>query len=292
MILDSSQIQNPLTMSLTSFLSDPVHKELKQNFKTYFPTPAFDLKGELRAPPLSKNYRAVGTAFDYLLRFNIEYHNKEKCISRGGWVAERSFTRLSKRFIGQANIDLQGRFARAKENHQKFLLCGKISKDLLADCLFLGKLDLYLRSGLVAPNLLTEDNLDVKDLSNLYRVIDTRLFKAKQSCYLNPTFGHGSEIVGGADADIIIDDTLIEVKVTKYLKLEREHLNQTTGYYVLALIGGINGSVKGKAIKNIGIYFARHGLLWTVPLQDLGNSRSIGNFKKWFLDYFVKQQTK
>lgn len=191
-------------------------------------------------------------------------------------------------FDNKRKDDLQDRFERSKQNHHTFLKTGEVSNELLADTLFLAKLDLYLRSGLIAPDLFEENELDIQDLNNLNAAINIKLFKAKNAVFLNPTFGKGSMIVGGADADIILDDNLIDIKVTKHLKLEREYLNQTIGYCILALIGGINENAKAKAINNIGIYFARYGLLWTVPLTDLCDSKKMNAFKEWFVGYFEK----
>lgn len=67
-------------MSLTSILSDRNNQELRDKFKTEFLTPSFKLKAELKAPPLTTNYGIIGTAFDYLLRFYLQYHNQDTCI--------------------------------------------------------------------------------------------------------------------------------------------------------------------------------------------------------------------
>ena len=50
-------------------------------------------------------------------------------------------------------------------------------------------------------------------------------FKSEK-CYLNPTFGDASNLVGGADADIILDDMLIDIKTTKAISFTQEHYNQ------------------------------------------------------------------
>ena len=72
-------------MSLTSFLKD---REVKSLFKEYFKKPRMSTKNEPMAPPLTRHYPLVGTAFDYLMRFYLEYLNKN-AISKH-WVAEVS----------------------------------------------------------------------------------------------------------------------------------------------------------------------------------------------------------
>lgn len=273
-------------MSLTSYLTDHEHPAIRQKFRDDFLRPAFKLKTDIKAHPLTKNYGIMGTAFDYILRLTIQHHNKEKRIHSNQWLADTSFKQLEKAFFGVGQPEFGKRYNRAKINSYNFLQNGKITKELLADTLYLAKLDLYFRSGIIAPDLFVENPLDIKDLKKLYATINISDFIIKKKCFLNPTFGKGSLMVGGADADIILDDTLIDIKVTKHLKLEREYLNQLIGYYILALVGGINNEHKGTLIKKVGVYFARHGILWTVPLSYFGNSKKFDSFKAWFTIYF------
>ena len=78
-------------MSLTSLLNNG---DVKKRFLEEFPKPAFIIKKELLAPPLSKNYALVGTAFDYLLRFYIKYINPNTITRR--WIAEKSLDIFSR----------------------------------------------------------------------------------------------------------------------------------------------------------------------------------------------------
>ncbi len=283
-------------MSLTSYLTDPNHQTLKTKFKTEFPFPGFNLKKDLVAPPLTKNYGIVGTDFDYLLRFHLQYHHQNKCVTNDEWVAKFGFDGIKNVWKGKKTElqKLSKRFLEVKKRHKLFLENGKLSNELIGCTLFLAKLDLYVRSRLIAPDIFIESDLDIQDLRNLYDAINLNDFIANEKCFLNPHFGDGSALVSGADADIILDDTLIDVKVTKNLKIEREYLNQIIGYYIFSLIGKINFEHSGKIIKNIGIYFARHGLLWKISIESLGDEKKIEEFKNWFITYFdtLKQERK
>ena len=70
-------------MSLTSFLQIP---NIRSEFTTTFPFQAPKLSGELLAPPQTKNYSLIGTAFDYLLRFHLERLNPNTL--KKPWIAE------------------------------------------------------------------------------------------------------------------------------------------------------------------------------------------------------------
>jgi hypothetical protein len=173
----------------------------------------------------------------------------------------------------------------AKSNYTRFIEEGLITDDLIVSCLFLAKMDVYFRRRVIDDNLDFHDPKDTGDIKAMLSLVDMNDFKSKNSCYLNPTFGKGSQMVYGADADLIIDDLLIDLKTTKHLRLEREDLNQLLGYYILSLIGGINDTPRVKPIKRIGIYFARYGVLWSAPVDDFGDSKKFRNFKNWFVAY-------
>ena len=70
-------------MSLTSFLRN---KDVQERFRQEFRKPKFTAKKDLLAPPLTKHYSLVGTAFDYLLRFYVERLNPNAITKK--WVAE------------------------------------------------------------------------------------------------------------------------------------------------------------------------------------------------------------
>jgi len=42
---------------------------------------------------------------------------------------------------------------------------------------------------------------------------------------------------------------------------------------------------KNLRVENIGLYFARHNELWTLPLHQFGDQRKFEEFKDWFVSY-------
>lgn len=105
-------------------------------------------------------------------------------------------------------------------------------------------------------------------------------FKAKRTCVLNPTFGSASELVGGADTDLLIDRTLIDIKTSKHLEMRRDVFNQLVGYYCLSRIGGVDG-FRGK-VNAVAIYYARYGLLYRLPVSSFVGRRRFPVLLKWF----------
>lgn len=268
-------------MSLTAFLDN---RDVKDRFRAEFSKPWFTAKKEILAPPLTDHYGLVGTAFDYLLRFYAERLNA-KAVA-GPWIAERSAASIlvsrDELLHREANRIIQI-IQNARENHSSFLRTGRLTDGLLRSTLLLAQLDPIFRVGAgVDEHLGTVHQKDVTDLRNLFSLVSPPMLKAKRVCLLNPTFGKASNLVGGADADIVIDDLLMDVKTTKNLEMGREEFNQQVGYYVLYRIGGIDALPPRQRIRRLGIYFSRYGYLHVIPVRDVVNEKTLPRFLRWF----------
>lgn len=280
-------------MSLTSILNynNKKHAEFRAVLSKLFPLPKQKSNELIKAAPLTKNYALVGTAFDYLLRFTIEkYHTKSKSTD---WIAEKIVNLLQ----GNLRIDnpypddidelelaieetrkfneqIRNRFNEFKKIYSKYVdSTYSLDDELLKGCLFLGNLDFVYRRGIFTLNdydFENEDKKDIQDLNALISACNIDLFKPKTKIMLNPNFGEGSILIKGADADLIIDDILIDIKVTEEMKVTRQYYNQIICYYLLSLIGGVN-DYRNYEINRLGIYFARFGYLWTINIKEIGS---------------------
>jgi hypothetical protein len=122
----------------------------------------------------------------------------------------------------------------------------------------------------------------IADLEAMLELVPAPEFRAKQRCLLNPHFGTASQLVGGADADLLIDNTLIDIKCGKHLSLDRENFNQLLGYYLLSCIGGVHGC-RGRAnIKYLAVYYARYGLLHRMRVADFIVQDELPQALRWF----------
>jgi len=292
-------------MSLTSFLKD---KDVKDAFKREFKKPRLKLQGELLAPPLTNHYGLVGTAFDYLLRFYIKRVNPNAIERR--WVSEASLhllemahlhdlleipevspviQKLKEKITENPTLSDPIVYKKVKEIIQyskkvrdEFIKTGKMSSDLYKAVLLLAQVDVIYRAGVVDENLGNVDEKDIEDLKNLISVAKPEYFKAKKICILNPTFGIASQLVGGADCDLVIDDAIIDIKTTKKLDLTRNYFDQLIGYYILYKIGGIDGMPSNCEIKKLGIYFSRYAYLLFIDVRDIIREDTFPNFVEWF----------
>ena len=113
-----------------------------------------------------------------------------------------------------------------KKVYQTYLKDGILSDDILRMAILLAKIDPIYRAGYVDQNINVVDNRDIQDLRNLINLVDKNSFIANKMCLLNPTFGKASVLVGGADADIVIDNQIIDFKTTKFLQLKGNDFHQ------------------------------------------------------------------
>ena len=211
-----------------------------------------------------------------------EYKDLEEKAYKSGKMVE--FRNMYKNVRGISNItdaESESKYSTYKQMHElaekmylnavsrykEFLNNGIMTRSLLRDSIFLAQLDGIYRTGRVDVFHPINER-DVDDLENLLNVAkEIDFFSTFSHCILNPIFGTASALVKGADADLIIGDTLIDIKTTMHPKEQfLDAWLQIVGYHILNMINN-----DAYQIKNIGIYFSRHGMLRIFPVSMLGN---------------------
>ena len=299
-------------MSLTSVLKDP---GIKAKFKERFPVPKM-IHTDIRAKPLTKKYSLVGTAFDYLVRFHIKKFFPD-AVGRK-WVAEEAVEDIKLRSGEYVIVDgvtkpfdrtvpahrqypdstdyhymeyskewsdfvpvAEKVLSEAKVHYDDFIRTGIMTRNLFVSSLNLATLDLVIRTGRIFGMPTVTDD-DIADLENLYELLkssDVMVFA--ETAFLNPTFGDGSVLVGGADADLITDRILIDIKTTKSDLFTQDMYNQLLGYYALSTF-----EKKFEGIIEMGVYFSRYRRLDVVDAPDADAVKEITG---WFEEYRESQ---
>ena len=212
-------------------------------------------KGKMLALPLGDS-RRVGRAIDYAIRMRLVQINglyPHALSQSGSLVAEQGTRRDDKRETFMDNF------------WDKWYDICKIDDitELLPDCIVLANLEVVARGGedLGNKNIFHIDNQEVQDLKNQVSLLDSHMWQRENNVVLNPMFGDSSRYIGGADADVLIDGTLIDIKSYQCLKVDRHIQRQLMGYYILNLREG-----DPSRLHSLGVYFARHGILHTIPI--------------------------
>ena len=257
--------------------------DVRSRFLASFRKPDFRIKAPLLAPPLTESYGLAGTAFDYLLRFYIQKLNR--CAKANGWIADEGVAVLCLDCSSSDARKANQIVSEARDRLQDFLRCSAVRppRPLIAAAVKLARFDVIYRIGLVDRQSLFAPipKRLVDDLEAMIAILKPRNFRAQRRCILNPTFGSASELVGGADGDLIIDDTLIDAKTSKHLTFEREIFNQVIGYFALSCIGGVDGC-SSAAIKHVAVYYARYGILHKISIADCIARTELPAFLRWF----------
>lgn len=231
----------------------------------------------IRAEPLGPRHGLVGTAFDYLLRsLLVRAHAGRTLVHAGSpCLALQTVpdflgddTRLGQLWDAH---QIRGAFEAGRRD---------LTPEVARACLTLATFDVTYRVNGYHHLAGVVHDEDVQDLLNLAAIVPFESFRAERRLLLNPLFGAGAR-VGGADADLLIDGTLIDVKTSLHLKVRGEYLQQLSGYLALARLGGVH-SAGGEPIERLGVYFARHGLLHVWTLEDLYASGQLDAMTAWF----------
>lgn len=234
----------------------------------------------LRAPPLTTHYPLVGTAFDYLFRFEVQRRNHEAVVKP--WVADHAvaLARMGSTAGGPTvlrwppGVDrnhlvrmYDESLSAAKVAHSRYIgLSNPTNADvqgIAEQAIRLAKLDPIFRAGYLDSDPNAVDSKDIQDLVALLEIVPldrSMSICGERDVLLNPTFGSFSQGIGGADADFLAGGTLVDIKTTKNPQL-RPYLAQIVGYAMLAEAFRAREMPKFPEVRSIGIYYSRQGHL-------------------------------
>lgn len=287
-------------MSLTSFVKMPDVKAKLKPLRPKFPR---KLSVPLKVEPRSKRYMLVGTAFDYLLRFELQ-RLAPQAISEH-WVAEYAPEIICKETDSiSVSMDIMAdtapdqymppeevaKRARTVLGNARGALAAYLDvkaptvdmqAELAAHAIRLAKLDSVYRAWRLEPGFEEASTEDVKDLVDLLAVVPFSDLLHDKVLLLNPDFKQTSHIVGGADTDLISGDSIIDFKTTGKGEIDVGNLDQILGYFFLAR--------KQQAvdptfpvINRLGLYYSRHGHLWSLETSVWESHPDFQKVERWF----------
>lgn len=280
-------------MSLTQFLKNADVRDL---IDESFPNQGSGTTESLKADWQTQNYTLIGTAFDYLLRFWLRKHTSE--FHSRPWVAEQGASIAEERFPEKAQ-EVHEAINRAEEAQSDFLNTGQVTRPLVESALDLARIDTIYRAGVPPTDLGQYDDGDIVDCIRLLEILANSDSLDCESVYLNPAFGLASALVGGADADLVIDGTLVDVKTTGKSAFKTDYWRQLVGYLTLSDIHnhlyefgiynqlGLEEEPNVRTIPEIdrfGVYYSRHGDLVTIPAKTVYEKDEYPQFRSSFIE--------
>ncbi len=228
----------------------------------------------LLCPPLGANPGLVGTAFDYALRFRVQGLQPERKAWGAMLVARLAILSMNREKV-MAELD------RAEECLQEVAVGGEFAEAHARAAVVLASYEVVARTGRFQDLAGVVPEEAWRDVLALIHAVPGDAFGAERQLILNPHFPAAGRF-GAADADLVLDDLLIEVKATRHLRLHGSYLQQLTAYLVLDRLAGIVGS--DLPIRRLGVYYARHGVLQTMSVRELFRPGLLPQLVTWFDD--------
>jgi hypothetical protein len=273
-------------MSLTTTYKN--HPEFRVWFKNIWPKVPIILSNDIMVESKfgQGSSAVIGTAFDYLLRFKIKKLNRRR-VRNDSWLAEayyervRAFEEIREAFSEEQfshALRVKNIIKSARGRLKKYISGDLELEDLCRDALMLTTIDVVMRTGMFQDQVGEINEIYIDELKGMIKVVDDNKFRVKKLAVLNPNFGDASSLVGGADADIILDKTLLDIKTSKSLATKRVMFDQLVAYFMLSKIQGLY------EVENIGIYFARFGEIWSISVDQLFSGHDINSCISSFTD--------
>lgn len=268
-------------MSLLKFIKRPAIRDAFKTLAIPARTPSWCRGRKPDVASVDTPPGMIGTAFDYLARFHLsrQLQDTQVTLLEGEWIAEKAQPRLdaicgSKDRRRWRTIVRQARKA-AKEYAQ-----GADNLRELADLSQqLASLDVLYRSGRFDPAFKPSANATNELMKLIGHLDPLARFSPQNRCILNPSFDAGQK-VGGADADLVIDDRLIDLKTSGKLSVRLDDLLQIVGYAALQRLDGLEcgGAKFDQPFQSVELYFARFGELLKWRLEDLFPDKGFDRF--------------
>ncbi len=303
-------------MSITSLLNI---KEVTKKVTPLRPKMPRKVNAPIKAEPQSNHYAVVGTAFDYFLRFELQRQVPHAISSRlvaelvpdklwheneNGIVIFPSLAMDSNGLLYVSNSepdedmvykvanDAKETIESAKSAIQSYVSTAsptpEFQAELASHSLRLAKLDEFYRSGKLDSNFRDVDSRDVDDLLAILSIVPFESFLDDKLLLLNPHFAESSLLVGGADADLIVGNMLVDLKTTKQNEMRTKDLDQLLGYLILAR-NQREINPEFPVIDKLALYFCRHGYLWVQDVEIWTNNPEFNEIESWFLAYAEKE---
>jgi len=222
-------------------------------------------------PNAGIDFGAVGTAYDYWLRFVIARVNGD---ADNVIHSSQAFTYYQMRYQGVPSVrkKMEQHLRTLKRDLKQKLNTGK---EILKACLFLAKFDAEYKSG----RQIEEFELMAHNVTELKKIIDASNLEwlKKTPVVTAPNFAcSGTALTINAEGDLIVKETLVDVKTSSRLAL-KEDFRQLVGYFILNSIAGYPYK-----FESIGVYYPRFNYFVEKPLAEIVSPTSVSILTRLF----------
>jgi hypothetical protein len=159
---------------------------------------------------------------------------------------------------------------------------------MVALALGLARLDAVVRAQYVDDRLRrAELGEDVADLVTMLALVPWDSFGGAASLDLDPPLGALGLAFPDASLDLIVDGRLVFLRTGKRAHVEADDLRALLVRLVFARAARATDDAFPD-VREIGVYFARHGHLWATPIAPVVEHEAFPQVETWFRDHFER----
>lgn len=271
-------------MSLTAILRSAEGRDF---FSEKIRNPGIEPEPETRVPPEAESPQRVGMAFDYALRAGLEA--RYDAVERRT-VAETAINELNDRAVmGDVGVDVHKVEKQLQDSLQVLSSvtdAETLPRDAARACYRLAGMEVFHRSRYTDQVNQAVTDTEIEELQSLFELVPWERFEPADHLYLNPTFGEASKLVRGADADLVVDDIVVEIKTAKRQRPRIKTFRQLGSYAMFARQYGLNGQSSPVPTSQLGIYFSRAGELRMWSFDEVVEDGAPHEIMKFLTDFY------
>lgn len=228
----------------------------------------------------------IELAFRYIAKILVSaYSNDINCDPLEYSVASRSIENLKWRLSGEYYDELKERFDYGVMRVNDYIETGEdSSENIVQHCWFFAKLDICYRRGAVPSDIgqffqpaTDEEVREVLTLAMKFRrSFIPSVIKPTSKIIINPRLGFGEYLIGEVDCDMIIDNTIVDLRTDIGHGFPYERVAKSLLYYLLTEVNSeFNDTDSAFAIRRLAFYSGRYGETEILFLEDMnGNELS------------------
>ena len=255
----------------------------KRLFSTISGREAFSQSYNLCVEPKSKSDMTstlIELAFRYIAKILVcAYSNHINCDPLEYSVASRSIENLKWRLSGEYYDELKERFDYGVMRVNDYIETGEdSSENIVQHCWFFAKLDICYRRGAVPSDIgqffQPATDKEVREVLALgikfRRSFIPSVIKPTSKIIINPQFGFGEYLIGEVDCDMIIDNTIVDLRTDIGHGFPYERVAKSLLYYLLTEVNSEFGDTDSAfPIRRLAFYSGRYGETEVLFLEDM-----------------------
>lgn len=258
----------------------------KRLFTTISGREAFSKGYNLCVPANTKSDMSstlIELAFRYIAKILVSaYSNDISCDPFENCVASRSIENLKWRISGEYYDELKERYDYGVMRVTDYIDTGEdSSENIVQHCWFFAKLDICYRRGAVPSDVgqffqpASDD--EVKEILELAmkfrRTFIPSVIKPTSQIILNPQFGFGEYLIGEVDCDMIIDNTIVDLRADMGHGFPYEKVAKSLVYYLLTEINSeFSDTESAFPVKQLAFYSGRYGETEILFIEDMNGN--------------------